>query len=56
MSTPMFIKYLLEISQQLMHCDNKLEVLQNELRQLNLKLPATVYIPFVNGKVPEKLS
>jgi len=49
MSTPTFIKYLTDISKTIVGCENKLETLKSELRQLNLKLPATVYIPFVNG-------
>ena len=49
MSTPSFIKYLTDISTTIMSSDNKLETLKNELRQLNLKLPATVYIPFIYG-------
>ncbi len=32
-----------------MSSENKLDTLQRELRQLNLKLPATVYVPFVTG-------
>ncbi len=51
MSTPYFIKYLTNVSQTIMKSDNKLETLHSELRQLNLKLPATVYIPFVSGNV-----
>jgi len=51
MSTPLFVKYLTDISYVIMNSENKLETLKEELRQLNLKLPATVYIPFLNGKL-----
>jgi len=51
MSTPSFIKYLTDLSFVILGADNKLKTLKNELRQLNLKLPATVYIPFVSGNL-----
>lgn len=50
MSTPSFIKYLTDLSVVILATENKLETLKNELRQLNLKLPATVYVPFVSGE------
>ena len=49
MSTPSFIKYLTDLSTIILKSDNKLETLREELKQLNLKLPASVYIPFITG-------
>lgn len=49
MSTPLFIQYLTDISFTIMSTKNKLDILRNELIKLNQKLPATVYIPFVNS-------
>ena len=54
MSTPSFIKYLTDLSIVILSTENKLEMLKNELRQLNLKLPATVYIPFFAGNNKHK--
>ena len=34
-----------------MVCEHKLETLKKELGKLNRKLPANVYIPFVNGRL-----
>ncbi len=49
LSTPRFIKYLTDLSSELMACDNKVATLRDELTKLNSKLPSNVYIPFVNG-------
>lgn len=50
MSTPNFIKYLTGISDTVLKSSSKIDTLRKELQNLNLKLPATVYIPFVAGK------
>ena len=49
MSTPKFIKYLTDLSSELMASENKIVLLREELAKLNNKLPSNVYIPFVNG-------
>jgi len=52
LSTPNFIKKLCELSDELIPLmENKGEqmaYLQKELRKINQKLPAAVYIPFVS--------
>jgi len=48
-STPKFVKYLTDLSSDLMACDNKLAVLKEELEKLNMKLPSAVYIPFISS-------
>ncbi|CDW87840.1 phosphatidylinositol 4-kinase [Stylonychia lemnae] len=48
LSTPKFIKTLTEISLKLITVANRDEYLKNEILKLNLSLPASVYIPFVN--------
>jgi len=55
LSTPRFIKYLTDLSSELMTCDNKLGTLREELAKINSKLPSNVYIPFVNGQVRESV-
>jgi hypothetical protein len=49
MSTPKFIKTLTDISYELIEVPNRDEYLKKEIKKINLKLPASVYIPFVNG-------
>lgn len=52
-STLWFIDALTEISNKLLTSENRKEMLEEELRKLNLKLPAKVYIPF-QGKSHRK--
>lgn len=49
LSTPKFVKTLTDISYELIAIGNREEYLKEELKKINLKLPAAVYIPFVNG-------
>ena len=51
LSTPKFVMALTDISLELIHQTNRNEFLSQELKKLNHKLPATVYIPFVNDSV-----
>lgn len=51
LSTPKFIKHLTDISFELIAVQNRDEYLRIELKKINLKLPAAVYIPFVNSKI-----
>ena len=48
LSTPRFIKYLCDISVDILNEPNKKEILKHKLWMLNNYLPAAVYIPFVN--------
>lgn len=52
-STIWFIDALTDISNKLLASENRKEMLEEELRKLNLKLPAKVYIPF-QGKSHRK--
>ena len=45
------MKYLTDISSDLMTVESKLVMLREELSKLNSKLPSNVYIPFVGGQV-----
>ena len=45
-STIWFIDALTDISNKLLSSENRKEMLEEELKKLNLKLPAKVYIPF----------
>ncbi len=47
MSTPKFVKYLTDLSLALRQHVDKLGTLRMELRRLNNKFPANVYVPFV---------
>lgn len=51
LSTPRFVKYLTDLSSDLLMLDNKKEILCEELSKLNQKLPSNVYIPFVNSQI-----
>ena len=54
LSTPKFIKSLTDISLNLSQAkvpkEEKESILREELHKINLSLPASVYIPFVNSK------
>ena len=50
LSTPKFIMTLTDLSLELIAQPNRGEFLQAELKKINHKLPAAVYLPFVNGK------
>ena len=52
-STLWFVDALTEISNKLLTSENRKEMLEEELKKLNLKLPAKVYIPF-QGKSHRK--
>lgn len=43
---------LTDLSLELIAQPNRGEFLQIELKKINHKLPAAVYLPFVNGKTP----
>ena len=49
LSTPKFIMTLTDLSLELIAQPNRGEFLQAELKKINHKLPAAVYLPFVNG-------
>jgi hypothetical protein len=49
MSTLHFFNDLATISLKLANIPNKLEVLKSELIEVNRRLPAAVYIPFVKS-------
>ncbi len=51
LSTPKFIMTLTDLSTELIEAPNRDEFLQRELKKINRKLPAAVYIPFVNGNL-----
>lgn len=51
LSTPKFVTLLTDISYHLIHVPNREEYLMTELKKINKKLPAAVYIPFVNDSV-----
>ena len=51
LSTPKFIKALTDISNELITKVNKEEFLKDELKKVNLHLPAACYIPFVNSNL-----
>ena len=38
------------MSEELITVANRSEYLREELKKINLKLPASVYLPFVSGK------
>jgi hypothetical protein len=49
LSTPKFIAFLTDISEALITQADRKEYLRDQLLSLNRRLPASVYIPFVNG-------
>ncbi len=49
LSTPKFVKTLTDISEELITVANRTEYLREELKKVNLKLPGSVYLPFVSG-------
>jgi ATP-dependent Lon protease len=49
LSTPKFIKNLTDISNELITVTNREEYLKEQLKSINKMLPASVYIPLVNG-------
>jgi len=51
LSTPRFMRYLTDLSSELMAAEKKIIVLRKELRKLNKSLPSNVYIPFVNNQI-----
>jgi hypothetical protein len=51
LSTPRFVKYLTDVSSDLLTTNNKVEKLRGELTKLNEKLPANIYIPFVTDRI-----
>lgn len=50
LSTPKFIMCLTDLSLELIEQPDRDGFLQQELKKINRKLPAAVYLPFVNGK------
>lgn len=50
LSTPKFIKVLTDISYELIAVADRDAYLKKELKKVNQRLPASVYIPFVNSK------
>ena len=48
LSTPLFIKRLTQISDELITQPNQQQYLRSKLREVNQQLPAAVYIPFVS--------
>jgi len=51
LSTPKFIMTLTDISLALIAQTNRQEYLKQELTKINQRLPAAVYIPFVNSTI-----
>lgn len=51
LSTPKFIMCLTDLSLELIEQPDRDGFLQQELKKINRKLPAAVYLPFVNGKL-----
>lgn len=51
LSTPKFVEYLSDLSSDLLMRDDKIEKLREELKKLNEKLPANIYIPFVTHRI-----
>ena len=49
LSTPKFIMCLTDLSLELIEQPDRNTFLQEELKKINRKLPAAVYLPFVNG-------
>jgi hypothetical protein len=49
-STYWFIEDLTQVSIKILGSDDRLNMLKNELRRINLKLPAAAYIPFSSHK------
>lgn len=47
LSTPLFIKRLTQISDELITAPNQMAYLRQELRKVNAQLPGAVYIPFL---------
>ena len=50
LSTPLFIKELTKISDDLITQPNQAAYLREKLREVNRQLPASVYIPFLSDK------
>lgn len=51
LSTPKFITILTDLTLDLIHQTNRDDFLQAELKKINHRLPAAVYIPFVNDSM-----
>ena len=51
LSTPRFVKYLTDLSSDLLTTNNKIDKLREELIKLNEKLPANIYVPFVTNRI-----
>ena len=51
LSTPKFITVLTDLTLDLIHQTNRDDFLQAELKKINHRLPAAVYIPFVNDSM-----
>lgn len=51
LSTPKFVTTLTDLSLELIHQTDQQEFLQAELKKINRRLPAAVYMPFVNDSI-----
>jgi hypothetical protein len=50
LSTPLFVKKLTELSEEIITVANRDDYLKEELKKINNILPAAVYLPFVSSK------
>ena len=51
LSTPKFVTILTDLSLELIYQTDRDDFLMTELKKINKRLPAAVYIPFVNDSV-----